>query len=109
MRPWVGPEQLCSNPIGLRHHRDWPITAAITPLATADAILAADTIARAIAGECFCMLGEAVGPRSFLDELRHVATLLLHLLTAAGSASHEWAAALEAEACTRTATVRGPP
>ena len=109
MRPWVGPEQLCGNPIGLQQHCDRPIVSQRARPAAPDAVAAANTVALALAGQRIDMLGRDVDPRIFLAELRHIATMLLHLLTAAAdSAKPEWAALIRTETDSRTAELRSP-
>jgi hypothetical protein len=104
MRPRVGPEQPCGNPIGSQRHCDWPILAARCQPSEPNAVTAANTVALALAGQRVDMLGRNVDPRIFLAELRHVATMLLHLLTAAGNS----ATLIRAETVSRTAELRGP-
>jgi hypothetical protein len=109
MRPRVDPEQPCGNPIGRQRHCDWPIVTARCQPAEPNAVTAANTIALALAGQCVDMLGRNVDPRIFLAELRHVATMLLHLLTTAGdSGAAERAALIRTETVSRTAELRGP-
>ena len=109
MRPWPGPEQLCGNPTRLQRYCDRSIVAQTTRPATRAAVAAASTVARALAGQHVLMLGREVDPRVFLAELRHVATILLHLLTAAGDREPpQWAAIIQTETSSRTAGLRGP-
>lgn len=109
MRPQVGPDQPCGNPIGLQQHCDWPIVTARPRPAAPNVVAAANRMALALAGQRVGMLGRDVDPRIFLAELRHVATLVLHLLSAAGdSATPDWAAFIQAEMVSRTADRRGP-
>lgn len=109
MRPSLGPEQLCGNPTGAGRYCDRTLAALRTPPAAPDAIAAANTIAVALKGERIQMLGRVVDPRTFLAELRHVATMLLHLLAAAGDfTAFGWATVFKAEAASRTAELRSP-
>ncbi len=109
MRPVVGREQLCGNPTGVRRYCDRTIAAHRTLPAALGAVAAANTIALALEGQRIDMLGGVVDPRIFLAELRHIATMLLHLLTAAGdSAAPAWAALLKTESASRTAELRNP-
>jgi hypothetical protein len=109
MRPHVGTKQLCGNPIGRQRHCDCPIATAKPEPAAPTAVIAATTIARALAGQPVEMLGRSCDPRVFLAELRHVATLLLHLLAAAtDSEMRVWAGLFDRETAWRTADRRGP-
>lgn len=109
MRPSVGRDQLCGNPTGPQRHCDRPIVNQRTRLAAPTAVATANMIALALAGQRVDMLGRDVDPRIFLAELRHVATMLLHLLTAAGdSASPEWSRLIHNESASRTAELRNP-
>jgi hypothetical protein len=109
MRPWVGLQQPCGNPTGLQRHCDRPIAGQRARPAAPEAVAAANAIAPALEGQRVEMLGRSVDPRMFLAELRHVATMLLHLLTAAGdSAKPEWAVRIRTETTSRTAELRSP-
>ncbi|OSC31657.1 hypothetical protein B8W69_04300 [Mycobacterium vulneris] len=109
MRPSVGPDQLCGNPIGLQRHCAWPIVNQRTRRAAPAAVAAVNMVALALAGRRVDMLGREVDPRIFLAELRHVATMLLHLLTTArDSASPEWSRLIHNESASRTAELRNP-
>lgn len=109
MRPVISRDQLCGNPTGVRRYCDRTITAHRTLPAARGAVAAANTIALALEGQRIDMLGRVVDPRIFLSELRHIATMLLNLLTAAGdSVAQTWAALLQTESASRTAELRNP-
>lgn len=66
-------------------------------------------VARALAAEPIPMLGVEADAQTYLAELRHLATLLLHLASRAGAPSVvAWADEVHAEAITRSTTLRGP-
>lgn len=109
LRTILGRDEPCANPIGrhspCRHpvvdHRAEP---ADTPVVNASA-----AILQALAGQPMRMVGEYVDPRVFLAELRHLATLLLHLVSRpAGLTAVPWAEELHGEAGARTVGRRGP-
>jgi TniQ len=109
MRPWVGLQQPCGNPTGLQRHCDRPIVAQRARPAAPAAVAAANAVALALAVQRVEMLGRSVDPRMFLAELRHFATMLLHLFAAAGNwATTGWTALIRAETASRTAELRGP-
>ena len=55
------------------------------------------------------MLGRQSDPQTYLAELRHLATLLLHLLSRQGTTSFvDWAGDIHVEAVKRTTQRRGP-
>lgn len=109
LRPFVGREQPCGNPIGLRNpcrhsaisHRPEPCPAAV--FNTAQAILGA------LAGRPVAMLGALTDPGTYLAEMRHLATLLLHILSKPqGPRWAAWAEILHVDAALRTTSLRGP-
>lgn len=109
MRPVLGPEQLCGNPTGAGRYCDRTLAEHRTPPAAPDALVTANTIALALEGQRTEMLGRVVDPRIFLAELRHVATMLLHILTAAGDfTALGWTTVLKTESASRTAELRNP-
>ena len=110
MRPRVGPDQICGNPIGGQKHCDQSILTARPNQAADGTLEAAGVVARALAGQRIAMLGQPVDPRLFLAELRHLATLCLHLSSAANSdrGTADWSRLDEREKVSRTAQLRGP-
>ncbi|MBS1696155.1 MAG: TniQ family protein [Actinobacteria bacterium] len=109
MRPQIGWQQPCGNPTGLHRHCRWSIVAAQPRPAEPAVVAVAATIAAAMAGHRVDMLGRDVDPRTFLAELRHVATMLLHLLTAAADSQLPvWAAPFGTEIGSYTAELRAP-
>ncbi|TQR84362.1 TniQ family protein [Mycobacterium hodleri] len=109
LRPHLGPGQPCGNPVGVRNPCVHPVTAHPTEIAPCAVIDTANTVRHALAGEPMMMLGQRTAPHTYLAELRHLATLLLHLLSRPGAAdTTEWAVELHREAAQRTTPRRGP-
>lgn len=109
LRPLAGPDQLCGNSIGLRNPCTRSVLTHVPKLAPPEVLSAATIIQDALAGETIAMFGRRADPRLFLAETRHLATLLLHLLSRPdGPLLRRWAADVHAEACRRTTDLRGP-
>jgi TniQ len=109
LRPIVGPSHPCGNPIGLRNPCRHSVLAHVSRPAPPDVIDAAQAVEQALGGQPVYMLGGQADPRLYLAELRHVATLLLHLLGRPGGSSFvDWAGELHREAVARTTQRRGP-
>lgn len=109
LRPLAGPQQLCANPVGLRNPCRQSVLRHVPESAPPQVLSTATILAEALAGEAVPMLGRRVDPRLFLAEIRHVATLLLHLLSRPdGPQVRNWADVLHAEARERTTNLRGP-
>jgi hypothetical protein len=109
LRPEYGPEQLCGNPIGLRNPCRYPVVVHEPEAAPRSVVDTAVAIHRALSGQPAVMLGSTTDARTYLAELRHTATLLLHLLSRPGGpAFTDWATDLGDEASNRTARLRGP-
>ena len=109
LRAIIGPDHPCGNPLGLRNpcrHSVIDHHPQAAPIALVDS---ASGIARALSGEPIPMLGVEADAQTYLAELRHLATLLLHLASRAGAPSVvAWADEVHAEARTRSTTLRGP-
>ena len=70
---------------------------------------AATAIMEALTSRQLTLLGMSVDPGTFLAELRHLATLLLHVVSQPhGLQVAPWAADLHIEAVRRTTALRGP-
>jgi hypothetical protein len=109
LRPQLGPQQPCGNPMGLRNPCQHHVIAHSVETATEPVVDAASVVKRALAGQPVRMLGRQVDPRPYLAELRHLATLLLHLLSRPQVTSFvDWADAIAGEAAERTTQRRGP-
>lgn len=109
LRPGLGAKQLCGNTVGLRLACEHEITADQTETAYAGELEVTETIKKAIAGEAITTLGRLVSPQVFLAELRHLATLILHLATRPSALDCvDWAEQLHREAKRRTTELRGP-
>ena len=109
LRPLAGPQQLCANPVGLRNPCRHSVLRHVSESAPPAVLNTATILRKALAGETVSMLGRRVDPRLFLAETRHLATLLLHLLSQPdGPQLRNWAETLHAEARERTTNHRGP-
>jgi hypothetical protein len=109
LRPILEPGQPCANPIAPRNPCQHSVLAHSVEPADSSVLDTTGAILNALAGQPAYMLGEAVDPRLYLAELRHLATLLLHLLSRpAGVTAAPWAHELHAEAARRTTARRGP-
>jgi len=109
LRPQLGHEQPCGNPVGLRHPCQHPVIAHSVEPAADPVVDAAWVARRALAGQPVRILGRQSDPQTYLAELRHLATLLLHLLSRQGTASFvDWAGDIHTEAIKRTTQRRGP-
>ena len=109
LRPVAGPAQPCGNPVGLRNPCRHPVVEH-TPEAAPPAVIdTTTTIVQALAGQSVPLLGSSCDPRVFLAEIRHLATLLLHLLSRPDRPLVAWwASDLRLEAARRTTSRRGP-
>lgn len=109
LRPVAGPDEACGNPIGLRHPCRHSVLRHVPESAPTAVLHTATVLLDAIAGETVSMLGKPADPRLFLAEIRHLATLLLHLLSQPqGPALRDWAKGVHGEAAGRTTDLRGP-
>jgi len=109
LRPVLGREELCGNQIGLRTYCGHPIIAHESSSAPTDVVDTGAAIAGAIAGADVKVFTEWTAAPPYLAELRHLATLLLHLATRPrGRAFVEWAEELHREASERATARRGP-
>ncbi|MCV7001531.1 TniQ family protein [Mycolicibacterium alvei] len=109
LRPNLGPHQSCGNQLGLRQHCDHSVLDHSTEDAEPDLRQATAVVARALLGGSIDMLGQRTDARTYLAELRHIATLLLHLATRpTATAVVPWAHELQAEATSRRSELRGP-
>ncbi|WP_193045338.1 TniQ family protein [Mycolicibacterium baixiangningiae] len=109
LRPILSAAEPCGNSLGLRTHCHHPVTAHSSQPAGPEVLAATCAIQQAIEGCPTKMLGSTTDARVYLAELRHVATLLLHLLSRSGGESAvAWGEELHREAATRTTSRRGP-
>ena len=109
LRPQLGHGQPCGNPVSLRSPCMHPVIAHAVEPAPEPVVGAASAIRRALARQPVRMLGRESDPRTYLAELRHVATLLLHLLSQHGATSFvDWVSDLRVETDKRTTQRRGP-
>lgn len=109
LRPRLGPEQPCGNPIGLRNPCQHSVLTHTPERAGRQELECAATVRRALNGIGVPILGGDDDPRTYLAELRNVATLLLHLASRpAAVAAVAWAEELRQEAERRTLKQRGP-
>ena len=108
LRPILGPVQPCGNPVGLRKPCLHSVLAHSSERAEAHALECANNVHRALNGQPAVVFGEPVDPRTYLAELRNLATLLLHLGSRPSAESVlPWARELREEARARSARVRG--
>lgn len=109
LRPVLGPGQPCGNPVGLRNPCSHSVLNHAGSHAAQSVIDATCAVRQALSRQPVMMLGKLTDPQTYLAELRHVATLLLHLLSRPeGPAFRDWAAELHGEAAERTTPLRGP-
>ncbi|AEV73468.1 MULTISPECIES: TniQ family protein [Mycobacteriaceae] len=109
LRPIIDASQPCGNSLGLRTQCRHSVSAHARVPADPRVLATARQIDHALRGEPTAMLGELTNPRLYLAELRHLATLLLHLLSRPGGVAYAgWADDIHREAITRTTDLRGP-
>jgi hypothetical protein len=109
LRPQLGQEQPCGNPVGLRNPCKHPVTAHSVEPAPEPVVAAACVAERALTRQPVRMLGRQSDPQTYLAELRHLATLLLHLLSRQDTTSFvDWAGDIHVESIKRTTQRRGP-
>ena len=108
LRPLVSPEQPCGNPVGLRNPCRHPVVRHVPQTSPPLVLAAATAIMEALTTRQVTMLGVPADPGTFLAELRHLATLLLHLVSQPhGLRVAPWAEDLHIEAARRTTMLRG--
>ena len=109
LRPVLGPEQPCGNPVGLRNPCRHPVVLHVPQTAPPPVLAAATAVLQALDAHQQSMLGMPADPGAFLAEIRHLATLMLHLASRPqGLRVAPWAQALHLEAPHRTTSRRGP-
>jgi hypothetical protein len=82
LRSDIGAEQPCGNPVAGRIHCKQSLFTSAPRSAPAAVVDVTIAIARAMAGEAMPIMGDAVPATVYLQDLRHVASLLLHLVCA---------------------------
>jgi hypothetical protein len=109
MRPDLRPTQPCGNPLGPQRYCAQSVIAH-KPRSAPHAVLeVTQAVNQAIDGHQATLLGEHADPQTYLAGLRHVASLLLHLLLRAhDSESIDWDEEIRSEALHRATTTRGP-
>lgn len=109
LRPQLSSEEPCGNPIGARNPCLNSVLAHTPVVAPARVLDTTRQIANAMARQPMTMFGRTFEPQTYLAELRHLATLLLHLLSRdTGRFVVEGVTELHAEAAARTSARRGP-
>jgi hypothetical protein len=109
MRPDLGPTQPCGNPLGPQRYCAHSVLDHKPQSAPFAVLEVAQAVNQAIYGHQATMLGEHADPLTYLAGLRHVASLLLHLLLRAhDSESVDWSTEIRSEALHRATTTRGP-
>lgn len=108
LRPVLGPEQPCGNPVVLRQPCLRSVLTNAAEPANGPALDCTEAVHRAINGQTVIMFGTPADPRTFLAELRNLATLLLHLgARTSAQTAVSWASGLRDEARARSNMVRG--
>lgn len=108
LRPVLGPTQPCGNSVALRRPCLHSVLTHTSEPADALVLACTQSVHRAMDGQTENMFGAPVDPRTYLAELRNLATLLLHLGTrASADPSVSWARDLRDEAQARSNMVRG--
>lgn len=108
LRPVLGPEQPCGNPVALRRPCLRSVLKNAAEPASGPALDCTESVHRAMNGQTVSMFGTPAHPRAFLAELRNLATLLLHLgARTSAQTAISWATDLRAEARARSTGVRG--
>lgn len=109
LRPSLGPEEPCGNPVGLRNPCQHSVIAHHSEPADPAVIDTTSTILSATASQAVFILGGEADPRVFLAEVRHLATLLLHMVAHdSGPVALPWVDELRLEAVERTNGSRKP-
>jgi hypothetical protein len=109
LRPLVGPEQPCGNPVGLRNPCRHPVVGHVPQSAPPPVLTAATAVLQALDARPQSMLGVAADPDAYVAEIRHLATLLLHLASRPrGLGAVSWAEELHLESARRGTMRRGP-
>jgi hypothetical protein len=109
LRAILGPDQPCGNPLSLRSPCRHSVLAHAAEPTVTSLVVAARAVRDALSGDRSEMLGTTVDPRTYLAELRHLGTLLLHLASRPRAVGViRWADDLHAEAQARSPQQRGP-
>jgi len=109
LRPVIGPDEPCGNQAGLRTYCRHSALEHVVAPAPQDVLETAAAIAGAMNGRPNTIFREPTSPHTYLAELRHLATLLLHLATMPrGADCSDWTEQLAAEAAARRTELRGP-
>jgi hypothetical protein len=109
LRPILGRDEPCGNQLELRSYCQFPAVSHDARAAPPDVLDTSTTIADAIAGGSQIVFGQLTDAPTYLAELRHLATLLLHLATThRGPNFVSWAQDLHSEASRRRTDRRGP-
>lgn len=106
----IGTEQACGNPAGGRRHCRQSLFTDAPHSAPAAVVHVTIAISRAMGGAAMPIMGEVVPATVYLQELRHVASLLLHLICAREDLSTlSWSEELRREIDDRQTTPRRNP
>jgi hypothetical protein len=109
LRPLLGREQPCGNPVSVRNPCRHPVIHHMPEESPPPVTAVTAAIMDALGGHHVAMLGTPADPRTFLAEIRHLATLLLHLVSRPrGLFIAPWAEVLHNESARRTTTLRVP-
>lgn len=109
LRPFISHAQPCGNPVGSGDHCEHSVLRH-KPRACPPALFdSTQAIGQALSGQPVPMLGALADPRTYLAEIRHLASLLIHLLAQPlGLGVTPWAEQVQIEAAQRAAPVAGP-
>lgn len=108
LRPVLGPRQACGNSVALRRPCLRSVLTNAAEPAGGPALDCTEAVHRAMNGQAVSMFGTPADPRTFLAELRNLATLLLHLgARTSAQTAVSWASELRDEARARSNMVRG--
>ncbi|MCV7388207.1 TniQ family protein [Mycobacterium porcinum] len=109
LRAFVGREQLCGNSVGSGNCCEYSVLSHKTDDCPPTVLESAQVIQEALSGQQVPMLGALTDPGTYLAEIRHLATLLIHLLAQPrGAGFAPWAEVLHAESAQRAAARGGP-
>jgi hypothetical protein len=109
MRPDLGPTQPCGNPLGPQRYCAHSVIAHKPQSAPLAVLEVAEAVTQAINVQQATMLGEHADAQTYLAGLRHVAALLLYLVSRAlDSESVDWGKEIRSEALNCATANRRP-
>lgn len=109
LRPFVSQEQPCGNSIGLGNRCQHSVLSHKPQVCPPTVFDSLQVIREALSGQSVPMLGARTEPRTYLAEIRHLASLLIHLISQPRGLDYAaWAKHVKTEAAQRGATLGGP-